>query len=210
MDSKNIDEKKLAEFIGILLGDGSISLKGNCSGNTNRLKVTFNSRDDIEYIGYVRELVRKLFGIDPIIKHRRYENNTADLFIFKKEIILYIVNEAGLKLSPKWNTAIIPEKFLSNGLDLYVLRGCFDTDGCLVTTNNNGIIYPRLEMKVCPSPMQKQFIDIIKKHGFNVGVYQIGKGKVRIQLNGKEQLKKWIELVGFSNEKHIKKIERFL
>ena len=90
------------------------------------------------------------------------------------------------------------------------MRGYFDTDGCVVTANNNGICYPRLEMKVCPSPMQKQFVEILKKHNFRFGVYNIGKGKVRIQLNGKAQLTKWVRLVGFSNKKHADKIKRFM
>ena len=95
-------------------------------------------------------------------------------------------------------------------MDLQVLRGYFETDGCLVTANNNGTIYPRLEMKVSPSTMQKQFIAILKKYKFSFGVYQIGDGKVRIQLNGKPQLEKWIKSVGFSNQKHIDKISRFI
>ncbi|MCH7770938.1 MAG: hypothetical protein IIA49_07965 [Bacteroidetes bacterium] len=143
------------------------------------------------------------------MKFRKNEN-TAELFIFKKEIIDYLTNYIGLKFSPKWNNAIIPYYLLDNDLDLRVLRGYFDTDGCLVTTNNNGIRYPRLEMKISPSPMQNQFISILKKYNFKFGVYHIGKGKVRVQLNGKNQLKKWKRLVGFSNKKHLEKISRFI
>jgi intein/homing endonuclease len=200
--------KKLAELIGILLGDGSLSLKENNLNLNNRLKISFNSRDDSEYISYVRNLLQELFKIEPRLKYRKGEN-TADLFIFKKEIILFLVNKVGLKLSPKWNKAVIPKKFMSNNLDILVLRGYFDTDGCLVTTNNNGIIYPRLEMKISPSPMQNQFIKILEKYDFNFGVYGIGKGKVRIQMNGKTQLEKWVKLVGFSNQKHLDKLKRF-
>ncbi len=209
MNLTKINIKKLAEIIGILLGDGSLSLNKQTPASTNRLKISFNSRDDSDYIFYVKNLLFELFGIEPILKYRKNEN-TADLFIFKKELINFLINDVGLKLSPKWNKAIIPIKFTSNNLDLLVLRGYFDTDGCLVTTNNNGTTYPRLEMKICPSPMKNQFIKIFKKYNFNFGVYQIGNGKIRIQLNGKTQLEKWIELVGFSNQKHINKIKRFL
>ena len=90
------------------------------------------------------------------------------------------------------------------------LRGYFYTDGCLVTANNNGILYPKLEMKICPSPMQKQFISILNKYSFRLGIYKIGKNKVRIQLNGLTQLEKWNNLVGFSNNKHLAKLERFV
>ena len=58
--------------------------------------------------------------------------------------------------------------------------------------------------------MQSQFIAILNKYGFKFGAYQIGKGKVRIQLNGKGQLENWIKLVVFSNQKNIDKIKRFI
>ena len=200
-------DQKLAEFVGILLGDGSLCLRDGSNTN-NRLKITLNKIDDVEYVDYVKKLILDLFGIEPKI-HLRDGENATDLFLFNKRIILYLVNEVGLNLSPKWNRAIIPTRFLSQELGVYVIRGYFDTDGCIVTTNNNGTMYPRLEMKVSPSPMQQQFVDLLNGYGFNFGVYQIGKGKVRIQLNGKKELKKWIELIGFSNLKNLKKIKRF-
>ena len=210
----NINQEKinivnLAEFIGILLGDGSICLKNINSKCHNRLKITLDSNTDKEYINYVSDLIENIFEIKPQINKRKNEN-AVDLFVFNKEIIIFLINNVGLKLSPKWNRALIPETFLKNKLDLAIVRGYFDTDGALVTANNNGTIYPRLEMKVCPSPMQSQFIEILNKYNFNFGAYNIGKGKVRIQLNGKDQLKKWIGLIGFSNKKNLDKIKRFI
>ena len=65
-------------------------------------------------------------------------------------------------------------------------------------------------MKVCPSHMQKQFVDILEKLGFRFGVYQIGNGEVRIQLNGIHQLRKWVTGIGFSNPKHMNKARRMI
>lgn len=196
---------KLAEFIGILLGDGYIHV-GN--GNlTSRLKITCNSQEE-DYINYIKKLIIDLFNINPQIKNRKNENAT-DVFVFRKRVIDYLVNEVGLKASPKWNRAIIPKKFISENLNKNVIKGYFDTDGSLVRTNNNGIIYPRLEMKICPSPMQDQIIKILNSYGFRFGVYNIGKGKVRIQLNGKSQLAKWIRIIGFNNSRHVNKLKQF-
>ena len=210
----NINQEKinivnLAEFVGILLGDGSICLKNINSKCHNRLKITLDSNTDKEYINYVNDLIENIFGIKPHINKRKNEN-AVDLFVFNKDIIGFLIDNVGLKLSPKWNRALIPETFLKNKLDLLVIRGYFDTDGALVTANNNGTIYPRLEMKICPSPMQSQFIEILNKYNFKFGAYNIGKGKVRIQLNGKRQLKKWIGLIGFGNKKNLNKIKRFI
>ena len=193
-----MNEKDLAEFIGIMLGDGYFS--------DNRLKVSFNSVTDLEYIYYVKKLMLGLFNENAILKFRK-EENTAELYLFKRSI-LKTLNDNGLIKSPKWQRAIIPTSFLK--FDLAVLRGYFDTDGCVVITDNNGTIYPRLEMKICPSPMQEQFIRILGKYQFNFGVYNIGKGEVRIQLNGEKQLDKWLNLVGFSNKKHLDKVQLFI
>ena len=86
-------------------------------------------------------------------------------------------------------------------LGKYVLRGYFDTDGCVAITNNNGTIYPRLEMKIMPSPMKQQLQELLNMYGFKYGVYEIGRGEVRIQMNGKKQLEKWKKEIGFSNKK---------
>ena len=89
-----------------------------------------------------------------------------------------------------------------------MLRGYFDTDGSVVITNNNGTIYPRLEMKICPSPMKDQFVDILRRRGFRFGVHKIVNDEVRIQMNGKNQMDKWVKEIGFSNQKHRDKVHR--
>ncbi|MBM4467703.1 MAG: hypothetical protein FJ014_19490 [Chloroflexi bacterium] len=45
----------LAEFIGIMLGDGSIT--------DHQVTVTLNKTDDAEYANFIRELIGGLFGI---------------------------------------------------------------------------------------------------------------------------------------------------
>lgn len=209
MESSLKMSPKFAEFIGILLGDGSIGIYRCSRGNgkvsiQHKLQITCNSVDDKEYIGYIENLIELFFQVKPKKSFRNIK--TCDIRLFHKDIIKFMIDEIGMKLSPKWNRAKIPEFYIKNKLELDILRGYFDTDGSVVITNNNGTIYPRLEMKICPSPMQSQFIDILKRSGFRFGVYQIGKGEVRIQLNGKEQLKKWFNEIGFSNQKHINKI----
>ena len=102
-----INTEKLAELVGILLGDGYLS------SLTNRVKISFNSKDDEDYIAYVDKLLVDLFDVKPILKQRVNEN-TAELYIFKREIISFLINNVGIRVSPKWNNAIIPSQFLSS------------------------------------------------------------------------------------------------
>ena len=198
------NNEELAEFVGIMLGDGYISYPKN-----QRIKISFNSIDDKDYLHFVKNICSQLFDSNIIIKYRRNEN-TSELFMFKRKTIDFIIDKIGLLPSPKWERARIPNWIFDQNLERFVLRGYFDTDGCVVITDNNGTRYPRLEMKVSPSPMQNQFVKILNQLGFNFGVYNIGKGKVRIQINGEKELAKWNKLVGFSNPKHQRKCDSFI
>jgi len=194
---------KFAEFVGILLGDGSLGRYGS----QYRIKITTNANEK-EYHSHILQLIENLFGIKAL-KRKRKGEDTVDILIFKKDLFNFLTNFIGLKIAPKKNRAIIPKIFINTKLEIDILRGYFDSDGCVAIVNNNGTKYPRIEMKICQSPMQKQFINIIKKLGFRFGCYQIENGAVRIQINGKEQLKKWNNIVRFSNSKNIVRYQQF-
>jgi len=206
------ENPKLAEFVGILLGDGSIGIY-ECKSEHRvslqyKLQISTNSIDDLEYISYLENIIQDLFGLKPKKFFRKGEN-TCDIRIFYRDVIKFVLNDMGMVVSPKWNRAKIPDFCMNNDLELMVLRGYFDTDGCVTVTNNNGTSYPQFEMKVCPSPMQNQFLTILKRRGFRFQLSDIGKGKIRIRLNGKKQTEKWIKEVGSSNPKHISKYLKY-
>lgn len=200
-DEESKTEEKLAEFVGILLGDGCIS-------NTyqNRIQITLN-KNELGYSKYVEKLIEEIFYIKPKIRFRKNEN-ALDIQIFDKNLVNFLIEKIGLVASPKWGRAKIPKLFLGNKLEKYVLRGYFDTDGSVVITNNNGTKYPRLEMKVCPSPMRDSFISILKRNGFHFGAYKIDNNRTRIQLNGRIQLKKWLDEIGIMNPNQIGRLDK--
>lgn len=193
--------KRLAEFVGILLGDGCIS-------NTyqNRIQITLN-KNETQYAIYIAKLIEELFNIRPEIRIRKNEN-TLDILVFNKKIVDFLVKQLGMMTSPKWKRAKIPELFINTDFERYVLRGYFDTDGSVVITNNNGVIYPRLEMKICPSPMRNSFISILKRNGFRFGAYKIDNNRTRIQLNGKNQVRKWVKDIGIMNFNQLERLDR--
>ena len=203
----------LAELIGILLGDGCIGVYRTKAGSKikiqHRIKITLDSNVDSEYALYVKILLDSLLQVNSLIRKRKGEN-TLDVLTFRKHAFNLLVNRVGLKISPKKHRAAIPGDFRTGKLGLRVLRGYCDTDGSLVITNNNGTVYPRIEMKVCPSPMLAQFVDILTAAGFKFGVYQGVNEEVRLQINGFKQLIKWERLIGFSNSKHLRKYQDIL
>ncbi len=160
--------KALAELIGILLGDGSIGIYESKGYSTHYVvKISFDKILKQEYLSYVNDLLLKVLNERGIVKHRK-ESNCSDLFIFKKDVVNLLLS-IGLVQAPKWERAIIPKPFLSKALGRHVLRGYFDSDGSVVLTDNNGVLYPRLEMKISPSPMQEQFLLLLDQYKFKYG-----------------------------------------
>ena len=50
--------ERLAEFIGIMLGDGHLYEK------TYRIQISFNGIDEPNYLFYVKNLIKSIFNID--------------------------------------------------------------------------------------------------------------------------------------------------
>lgn len=205
-------ESKIAEFIGIMLGDGSIGIYDTKAGNKIKkhkvIKVTLDSRNK-RYIEYVTKLMGDVLDVEPKIHFKKNEN-AVDICTFRGDKLDYLLNDIGLKISPKWNNMKIPEKFMKKEFYPYILRGLFDTDGSVTIFNNNGTKYPRIEIKICPSPAQKQFIQILDNLNFKYRVQELDKSKLRIRVSGVKELKRWFEIVGSSNQDYIDRASPFL
>jgi len=139
LDIKMEKEENIAEFIGIMLGDGSIGIYDCKSGSKikkhHQIKVTLDSRNK-KYICYVSNLMREVLNAEPTINFKKKEN-AADVGLYSKEKVFYVLDVLGLKISPKWGRMEIPKEYLEKKLALLVLRLLFDTDGSVTIFNNN-------------------------------------------------------------------------
>ena len=208
MNVKMEIEKKIAEFIGIMLGDGNIGIYKIKRGKLHQLKVTLDSRNK-EYTDYVKDLMKEVIGIEPKIFYKKKEN-AVDIKIYRKEGVIYAIKDLGLKISPKWENAKIPDKYCKGKLGLLVLKGLFDTDGSITIFRNNGIIYPRIEIRISPSPMQQQFIDILNENGIRYTIQKLERGKIKLRISGEKELKKWFDKIGSSNQLYKERAKQFL
>ena len=116
----NFYSPALAEFFGIMLGDGKLSYY--------QVIVTLGTKE-LKYSEYVVDLIQNLFGARPKIGIRK--NGYKDVYLgsivltswLKNEGLVYnkVLSQVG---APKWifNNSIFLEKFL---------KGLFDTDGSI-------------------------------------------------------------------------------
>lgn len=115
-------DKYLAEFIGIMLGDGNI--------HQNSIRIAFDKRNKT-YINYVKELFKKIFNTYP--KQRIFTGkNLAFLYYYNKNLVEKLI-ELGLKRGNKIKTQIgIPHWIKENkNYSKACIKGLIDTDGCI-------------------------------------------------------------------------------
>ncbi len=202
----------LAEFVGVLLGDGSIGRYECRAGDKikiqHRVKVTGDGEEDLPYFKeFLSPLMTNLFGKGPLLRFKRNER-TAELAYFGKELYEFLIG-LGMVSAPKRNRAIIPPFVFEKNLELHFLRGLFDTDGCLVFDKQHKDIhyYPRIEIKMLSCPMREQLLSILSDRGFRYITSPQPNEGLRIQMNGKKIFERWMKDIGFNNQKHVSKYD---
>lgn len=187
--------EELAEFFGIMMGDGGI-------GNPWQANITLNSIKDANYAKYVSELCSKLFGITPAVRKRKTRNalvlslastSVVD-FLVKNGLIRGNKLKAGLKI-PKW----ILEK---PSYKKACVRGLMDTDGCMFTHTHkvSGKIYKNIGLGfVSYSPeLVFQVVDIFAEFGI---IGHISKRGRDVTLYQESAILKYLKVFNTSNER---------
>ncbi|MBR9677086.1 hypothetical protein GOV04_03020 [Candidatus Woesearchaeota archaeon] len=192
-------DKRLAELLGIILGDGNLHKTNNC------VTIVGSLEDKQYYETYVIPLIKSVFNVKPALRKRNDRNAYYIDFNCKKTII-YLTEKAGLIRGNKVNAKI--PKLITNNKKLIspFLRGLFDTDGCLKFSkqSKNKNYYPRIQYCFRDTNFSNSIKDLIEKLDFKVGIWKEKRfnGLIYYQISGKENLEKWIELVGMNNPVH--------
>ena len=206
---------ELAEETGWHIGDGSM----NFYKHDGKQKGIYQLRGHIEddkphYLERIKPLFKQIYDLD--ISLREMPSTRVFGFqIWNSELVKFKQN-LGLPLGKKWDISI-PSVFLqSNELKSAVIRGIFDTDGC-VYLNKNRKLYPHLHIStICPT-LSKQLSDLLNGLGIRTTVYtelfnkDFNRQKAyRLTIRGEEMLHKFMKIIQPKNPKHIAKYQKFL
>lgn len=193
--------KELAEFVGIMLGDGGIT--------SRQVTVSLNSIADHKYITFVKVLLEKLFGVSPAIYPKKGESVT-DIVISRKRLVEYCVG-LGLKRGNKIAQGVDIPIWINKDKELQVscVRGLWDTDGCIFQEchkiKNKTYCYPRLSFVSHSEPLRNSVYKILKKLDFSPKI----RDNRSVQLERKEDIKRYFVVIGSHNQKHIERYKNF-
>ena len=180
--------KKFAELIGIILGDGNLY--------HNMLRITL-SKNEKPYVNYIKELIYELFGITSK-EYFSQRSNTITVYVYNKNLSNLLV-KYGIKRGNKVKNQVeVPSWVKDNGIySLSCLKGLIDTDGCVYNCKRDRKNY--IKFTNHSNNLINDVLEVSKIHGFEFK----SAGKHNICLYKEKSIAKYLKKVGFSNEKHI-------
>lgn len=216
---------ELAEFIGIMVGDGHLGYYPGLSTSGHKIvrsdvRIACNKNEQ-QYMDYIRNLFHSLFHIvlsyepDP-------RSETVILRANSKIIVQYINKICGIPINRKTNVVAIPEmiKISNNNIQYAFLRGLVDTDFTLTFQNrtNKGHNYPLIKGNFKSKILVQDLEVLFEELGFKCSAcYDLIRPDKRfgptiingIFLYGKKNFEKWVKNIGFSNQKFLRKVEKW-
>jgi hypothetical protein len=186
------------ELIGAIIGDGHIHKKHP----KYYVGITGNIKTDKEYFNKLSDLINKTWDKNPQIKTRE---RGLRLRFYSKQIVRRLTEKFDLPFNfGKCYKVKIPSEIALNwNFAKHTIRGIVDTDGSIFTANKPGSPnYPSIEITTSSKGLARQLRGILIIQGFKVAKIWKYKSKAftyKIPLNGKKNLKKWVEEIGFSN-----------
>ena len=193
--------KLLAEFIGILLGDGNIS--------PYHVGITLSS-EERPYILYVKNIINKLFGVMP--KIYRHKTSEAVTIVVNRKILVDFCQEFGFMMGNKVTHQVdIPMWIKENKIfSRECIRGLFDTDGCFFIhkyiSHCKKYRYMKIAFTSASIPLVYSVAKTLINLGFNV---RISKNYKDVRIEDTKYVNKYIEEIGSHNYKHLQKIKKW-
>ena len=191
------------------MGDGNLSLYKS----DYRISMAGHKNDDLEYFKYLQNLFKYLFNKEAKIRDKK----RYILLDVSDKKIFYRLHNLGIPIGKKSDIVNIPEDIFNNMVfSKAFLRGFADTDFSVMfkKAGRKNHSYPRISVDISSKEMIKQILKILTRLDISYTTYR--RDRVRnntkyttygIDINGKENLLKWLTNIGFNNQKHLSKIK---
>ncbi len=193
--------KPLAEFVGIMLGDGGVA--------PYHITITLSNKEE-KYVHYVINLTKKLFGLVPKI-HKVKNANAINIVIQRKQIVDFCQN-IGLVLGDKVRQqADVPFWIKENEIfRKECLRGLIDTDGSFFNNSYDVRSKKYSYIKIAFTNSSLPLILFVYESLNRIGIRSsVQRDRKEVRISERESVLKYIEKVGTNNFKHLEKIRKW-
>lgn len=209
------DSKEFAEFYGIMLGDGNSHKTSFYNSRKDRrgtymIRIVGDSRLDNKYlVKHVKPLIESLFEIKVRIgkfkPKENFKNSKNGMFIEAHSVeLINFLESKGFKPGNKIKNQLKIPKWIISKKNLLrcCIRGLYDTDGSVYKLTDQN------SYQICFTNKNQQLLRDVRYSLLNLGVNcsKISKEK-DIYITKKSELRRFLKLIGFSNNRHLKKVK---
>lgn len=200
------ENKELAELFGIILGDGHLDeIKIGPKVRVYAVTIAGDSFNDNKYLhSYVKVLFEKLLGEGGTFSQAKH-SNSCYLKVHGKKIVEFIKKKGISPGNKKFNNQGIPDWIFNNLAYLRAcLRGLIDADGCIYYISKKTNRNLRISFTSYIPALMKDVRNSFIKLGFHPSKIVCDKN---IYISRKDDVNKFIKEIGFSNDKHLKRLQ---
>ncbi|MBI4065046.1 hypothetical protein HY409_01615 [Candidatus Gottesmanbacteria bacterium] len=196
--------EELAEFVGILLGDGHI-------GN-EQWSITVSAKVDNKYSHFIVQLIQHLFRFNPYYKIR--DDSNVILISGSSIGAIQYLTSIGLRPGNKIKLQVdVPQWIKENPTyRIACLRGLVDTDGGIFkhaySVNGKSYTYTKLSFVNRSIPLLQFALDTLRSLQFNPKIIDKVANK-RVWLYNQTEVKRYITLVGTHNPRLLKNLDSY-
>ncbi len=189
------------ELIGAYIGDGHISTKHG----KYIFGLTGHRVNDKGYFDFLSGLILNIWG-KKVIPH--FQSGGLRIKFDSKYVVHRLINDFGLAFNDSKCYAVKIPNFIASDWKLakYTIRGIVDTDGSVFVADKPGSPkYPSIEITTTSKVLADQIWKILTARGFKVAKIWSYNSKLsivpayKVPLNGRKNLRKWVQEIGFSN-----------
>jgi hypothetical protein len=204
--------ERLAELIGIIFGDGNLTIYKSEKRSSYAVAIAGNKTEDLDYFIFIKNLIKNIFDEDSKI----FLKKDCICLQFHSKQIVGIINALGVPIGNKSHILMVPD-WIKVSLDFVkaFIRGLADTDFC-VTFKKGGRrrnSYPVITGYFSNFKFASEINFYLKNMGIKGNLYReinnyfdTNSVQYRLDINGKNNLSNWQSHIGFSNPKHQTKI----
>ena len=202
---------------GTHIGDGHISCYDRIDGTLYLVEYSGDFRDEYDFHQFVLIPILENLYNKKLLPYKSTKN-TVKLVIKSKAITTFKLNSLGLTNGRKDGKIKIPKIIMDSNIEMKksCLSGIFDIDFSLVFRHCK---YPKIpvEMTSKNKILKNHILEILDELGISYTScrtksfderLKIGYSEgFNVDINGRENLEKWVKCAGFRSPKHLVKLE---
>jgi hypothetical protein len=203
--------ESLCEFVGAIIGDGCT----NRYGKIYQTQIAGDKNLDLEYHSYLCKICEQLFDYSPKIIKRE---NGIYFNIYSRALFELLTNRFNIPAGMKCYSVIIPQEIMAADEKMLraTLRGMFNTDGGVGIDRRSTYKKPyiRVNYTSASEMLIRQISGILIQYDLPHSIHKTNLNNInptrQIQINGERNVSAFLHKIGFSNPRHLSKVDHLL